>query len=212
MSLLCTSTAACKPMFCAHKVQLDVGGASLPVCADPIPYCIPLFGGIVCSLPGLPTGMHLPTEYRVFVGMTWGDIVGGIINVACESAWQAAWEATPFAKAGRVALKLLGKGGKLAKAITEAIFGSAPGWMSTGAAAGNAGTGPTNIGQFAQQAMDGDGVGSDARPALGVAGFGVSTHSSSDPAGDNETPGETDRWRFTHPWSAAPSGDDGWAL
>jgi hypothetical protein len=201
-SAAATVGSSCKPMFNAHKVQVGVSGASLPVCADPLPFCVTIGGGIVCSFPGLPTALYPPTEFTVFVGLTLGDLLGGIMNAVAESAFQGVFNAIGFG-AGAIGKGLAKSAPKLAQEVIEAIAGCIPGLATTAGGAFNLNTGFSNPGRVLQEDIDRDGVGSDAHAAFTVFGFGVSRTSSS--------PGGTDdRVGWATPWSPTPSAEDSW--
>ncbi len=213
-SLLATATSSAKPLFCAHKSQVGVLGLSLPACADPIPYCITYFEGIVCSFPGLPTGLAIPTQISVFTGMTAGDIVGGIVNCIAESAYQCLLEGLGFG-VGALATKGLAKvlpkvAPKVLTAIGE-IIGEGPdaglGLAASGTSneGSNWSSGFENPGRVFQERIDGDGVGSDAHAAFRILGFGV-TRAPEQGAADPSQ--QRSSGRFVHPFSDSPSADD----
>ncbi len=167
-SLKATATSSCKPMFSAHKTQagcgLPDGKECLPVTAEPTPF-VGVLIGTVCGGPlntpaSLPWPL-VPTQYSVFTGMTLGDIIGGIVNIVVDMAVSAAIGALGGALGG----------GKVAQQVISVIV-PVVGAVGKGLKV-NLDVSVDNPGQYVQQVVDGDGVGSDARPAIRVFGFGV---------------------------------------
>lgn len=167
-SLKATATSSCKPMFNAHKTQagcgLPLGKECLPVTAEPTPF-VGVLIGTVCGGPvntpaSLPVPL-IPTQLSVFTGMTWGDIVAGVINIVVDMA----------VSFGIGALGGALGGGKVAQQIISVIV---PVVGAVGKAAEiNLDVSIDNPGRIVQEAMDGDGIGSDAQPQIRVFGFGV---------------------------------------
>jgi hypothetical protein len=170
-SLKATATSACKPQFNAHKTQAGVGDApgteSLPVTAEPIPY-VGLLMGTVCGAPvnlPAPTMVPLiPTQISVWTGMTWGDIIAGIINIGVDMLVSFLLDRLTNALGNMVSSKL----------AKEAISVAIPIIGAVGKVLGiNLDVGIDNPGRPFQEAIDKDGVGSDAQPGVRVFGFGV---------------------------------------
>lgn len=163
-----TFTSSCKPMFNAHKTQagcgLPAGGESLPVTAEPLPF-VGILIGTVCGGPvntpaSLPVPL-IPTQLTVFTGMTWGDIIAGVINIVVDMAVS-------------FGLGVLGNalgGGKVAQQIIS-VFVPVMGAVGKGLGI-NLDVSIDNPGRIVQEMVDDDGVGSDANPQIRVFGFGV---------------------------------------
>ncbi len=167
-SLKATATSSCKPMFNAHKTQagcgLPDGKECLPLTAEPMPF-VGILIGTVCGGPvNTPASQPvplIPTQLSVYTGMTWGDIVAGFINVAVDMA----------VSFGIGALGGALGGGKVAQQVISVIV---PVVGAIGKAADiNLDVSIDNPGRVVQEAMDGDGVGSDAQPQIRVFGFGI---------------------------------------
>lgn len=180
-----TLTSSCKPMFSAHKTQAGVQGSSLPVTAEPTPF-VGIFIGTVCGGPvntpaSLPVPL-IPTQLSVYTGMTIGDIIGGVVNIVVDVA-------VTFL------LGLAGKGLSKGNPVAEQVIGIAiPVVAAVGKGLGiNLDTGIDNPGRIAQEAIDGDGVGSDAQSGIRVLGFGVE--------GTSQGGGRTSGARAVGPWS-----------
>jgi len=184
-----TFTSACKPMFNAHKTQagcgLPAGSERLPVTAEPTPF-VGILIGTVCGGPintpaSYPVPL-IPTQYSVFTGMTWGDIIAGVINIAVDMA----------VSFGVGALGGALGGGKVAQQIISVIV---PVVGAVGKGVGlNLDVSVDNPGRIVQEAVDGDGVGSDAQPGIRVFGFGVQ--------GTGAKGGRTTGARPVGPWSS----------
>ena len=146
-SAMATALAGIKLPFTAHKVQISVGGQNLPICCQPIPWTPGFFAAQVCGNPDLPNGVYpiIPSHLSVYAGLTCGDIVGGIVNLAMDMVWSAA-----MGKVGDV----IGDASKLADRIV--------GGTLRGLGGAGLGMGPSNLGGAAQQWIDEDGVTSDA--------------------------------------------------
>lgn len=163
-----TLTSSCKPMFNAHKTQagcgLPAGGESLPVTAEPTPF-VGVLIGTVCGGPvntpaSLPVPL-IPTQLSVYTGMTWGDIIAGVINIVVDMA----------VSFGIGALGGALGGGAVAQQIISVVV---PVVGAVGKAAGiNLDVSIDNPGRIVQEAVDNDGVGSAANPQIRVFGFGV---------------------------------------
>lgn len=163
-----TLTSSCKPMFNAHKTQagcgLPAGGECLPVTAEPTPF-VGLLIGTVCGGPlntpaSLPVPL-IPTQLSVYTGMTWGDIIAGVVNIVVDMA----------VSFGIGALGGALGGGQVAQQIISVIV---PVVGAVGKAAGvNLDVSVDNPGRIVQEAIDGDGVGSAANPQIRVFGFGI---------------------------------------
>jgi hypothetical protein len=167
-SLKATATSSCKPMFNAHKTQagcgLPAGGECLPLTAEPTPF-VGILIGTVCGGPvNTPASMPvplIPTQYSVFTGMTWGDIIAGVVNIVVDMA----------VSFGVGALGGALGGGKVAQQVISVIV---PVVGAVGKGVGlNLDVSIDNPGRIVQEAIDGDGVGSDAQPQIRVFGFGV---------------------------------------
>lgn len=178
-----TLTSACKPMFNAHKTQVGVQGSKLPVTAEPTPF-VGVLIGTVCGGPvntpaSLPVPL-IPTQYSVFTGMTWGDIIAGFVNIVVDMA-------VTFL------VGLAGKGLSRGNAVAEQVIGIAiPLVAALGKGLGiNLDTSIDNPGRIVQQWVDGDGVTSDAKPGIRVFGFGAE--------GGGSAPGSGPR--VVGPWS-----------
>jgi hypothetical protein len=181
------ATSACKPMFNAHKTQagcgLPDGSDSLPLTCEPTPF-VGVLIGTVCGGPvNTPASLPLPlipTQYSVFTGMTWGDIIAGFVNIGVDML---------------VTFLLGAAGKKLAGGsdVAEQVIGIAvPVVAALGKAAKiNLDTGIDNPGRVVQQWWDGDGVSSDAKPGIRIGGFGVE--------GGGAAPGSGPR--VVAPWS-----------
>jgi len=180
-----TLTSSCKPMFSVHKTQAGCGGKSLPVTADPFPFGVGLLLATVCGGPvNLPAPVPvplIPTQLSVWTGMTIGDIIGGVINIVVDMAVS-------------FGLGVLGGalgGGKIAQEIISVAL---PVIAAIGKVTGiNLDVGIDNPGRIVQEAIDDDGIGSDANPAIRVFGFGVQ---GSGPKG-----GRTSGPALATPWS-----------
>jgi len=163
-SLKATATSSCKPMFNAHKTQAGCGGQSLPVTAEPAPF-VGVLIGTVCGGPvntpaSLPVPL-IPTHMSVYTGMTWGDIIAGFINIAVDMA----------VSFGIGALGGALGGGAVAQQVISVIV---PVVGAVGKAVGlNLDVTIDNPGRIVQEAVDQDGVGSDAQPQIRVFGFGL---------------------------------------
>lgn len=156
-----TMKSSLKPQFSAHLSQAGCGGSCLPVTAEPIP-AVGILVGTVCGSPKCPAPLHvplLPLQTCVWTGMTAGDIVGGIINVAVDMQFGTL-------------LNLLGNGTKseLLKGLLKALSLNSIIGKYIGI---NIDTGFSNPGSVVQREIDRDGVTSDAEPAFRVGGWGV---------------------------------------
>jgi len=159
-SAIATGTSGVKPRFTAHKVQLKVGDAFLPVCCQSIPYTPGTLSIMMCGGPDLPNvAPVVPTHLSVYAGLTLGDVAGGIIDCIADMYWSGV-----MAVIGEVL-----DGGKLAAQVIGSLMG--PVFNRAGAFGVN--TGPSNVGTLAQRAIDDDGVSSDARPSITVLGLGI---------------------------------------
>jgi hypothetical protein len=199
LSAATTLLSSLKPLFTSHTVQAKVDSSYLPVCAEIIPYMMSLgsYSTMVCGSPcDLPNTMPIiPTQVSVWVGMTWGDLVGGIINGLADMAFSAVTSyAGDALKCGKGAWSTLSK-----TQIGSRILGHGMPWaLKTGASSPiGLSTGPNNLGALAQQAIDGDGVTSDAPIALTFLGVGgqINQHSSSN--GETASVSNT---QFVAPW------------
>jgi hypothetical protein len=95
--------------------------------------------------------------------MTLGDIIGGVVNIVVDIAVSFGLSKLGDAVGGKVASEI----GK------QAISVALPALAAVGKVVGiNLDTSIDNPGQPVQQWIDGDGVGSDARPGVRVVGFG----------------------------------------
>jgi hypothetical protein len=170
-SALATAMASCKPQFNAHKTQAGVpadpaGTDALPVTAEPIPF-VGIVIGTVCGSPvNTPASLPLPlipTQLSVFTGMTWGDIVAGIVNIAVDMALSFA-----LGKLGGAIGKKFE--GEILEQIIPIIL---PGLSVLGKILHiNLDVSIDNPGRVVQEWVDGDGVTSDARTGGRVVGFG----------------------------------------
>ena len=80
-SLLDTAKSSIKPHFTAHKTLVKVGQDSLPITVELIPYGVSFASVTLCGTPDSPNIMPLiPTQFSVWAGMTWGDILGGLLG------------------------------------------------------------------------------------------------------------------------------------
>lgn|GEM_PF-4923922 len=184
-----TLTSSCKPMFNAHKTQagcgLPAGGESLPVTAEPTPF-VGVLIGTVCGGPvntpaSLPAPL-IPTQLSVYTGMTWGDIIAGVINIVVDMA----------VSFGIGALGGALGGGKVAQQVISVIV---PVVGAVGKGVGlNLDVSIDNPGRIVQEAVDGDGIGSDAQPQIRVFGFGVQ--------GTGSKGGRTTGAQPVGPWSS----------
>lgn len=171
-----TLTSSLKPMFTAHRTQIGNGSpaSKLPICAEPIPYCIGLVVANACGSPvNLPDPVGpplVPTQLTVFTGMTWGDIVGGICNVLIDMIVSLVLNVV-----GTVLGELTGN------ALGSQVLSALPTLLSTIAKLVSTATGvpfsldttADNLGSVVQQGIDRDGVGSDANPQVRILGFGI---------------------------------------
>ncbi|MFN7988499.1 MAG: hypothetical protein U0529_13570 [Thermoanaerobaculia bacterium] len=159
-SAMTTGMSSCKPQFSAHLSQAGCGDGCFPMTAEPIPY----FGAGLCSTTvcGSPFNTPaplvtpiLPMQLTVWTGMTAGDIVGGIVNIACDALVSAIQT-------------VLGDklGTKCPVLNLIPILGKALGI--------NLDTGIENPGTAVQEGVDGDGVSSSARPGFRAGGWGWS--------------------------------------
>jgi hypothetical protein len=77
-----------KPMFSASKVHIDVDGAGLPLTACCNPW-VPLSLNQACNDPcNYPSDIVIAPN-SVVVGLTLGDIIGGLVHIAIDSAISA---------------------------------------------------------------------------------------------------------------------------
>jgi len=72
-----------KVMFGASTVKVDVDGAGIPMGACLLPF-VPLSKNQACNQP-----LNLPTDNviapnTVFVGLTLGDVIGGVVNIIID--------------------------------------------------------------------------------------------------------------------------------
>jgi len=201
ISALATLTSSCKPMFSPHKVQVVVGGLSLPVTVDSIPMVPVLLSGVVCSCPGLPTLSGIPTQMTVLAGMTLGDILGGVVNCLAESAMQLVWELVGLfgGDAATTGARVMAEIGLELPEMFAASFHA-----GAGLGGGSASTGPENYGRYLQEAIDQDGVGSDAYSSFRILGFGGTAAPGQGPMGSTQAGSE-----FTAPWSSTPRAGGG---
>lgn len=181
-SIAATALAGIKLPFTAHKVQISVGGSSLPVCCQPIPWTPSFFAAQVCGNPDLPNGVYpiIPTHLSVYAGLTCGDIIGGIVNLVVDMIVSA----------------VMGKAGDAISDVSK-IASNVFGVVTRGLGVVGLSFGPTNLGGLVQQWIDDDGVGSDAEIAIRpLPGTGVRI---ANPDGDPSW----DDLEFTHPGSTA---------
>ncbi len=160
-SALATALSSCKPHFTAHKVQIKVDGSMLPICCEVIPI-VGLLSTLQCGSPVSTPGVIpiIPSHLSVYVGMTLGDIVGGIVNVVVDMAWSAVTNGVG---------ELLDSSSKLAAKVAGNVLP----WAMTGGSVFNLGTGPNNLGAVFQQAIDNDNVASDAEISFKIFGVGA---------------------------------------
>ena len=190
LSLLCTALSSIKPQFTSHTVQVNAGGM-LPVCAEVIPF-IGCLSTTACGAPvDLPnTAPIVPTQISVWTGLSWGDIIGGIVNIACDMAWSAiTWGIGNKIKIGADFIENgLTKSQLLKRILGNNVVGLVLKALGITGSIGdiNFATGPTNIGALAQQAIDGDNVTSDAPINVGIFGFGASWSQSSGNTGRSD--------------------------
>lgn len=164
-SLKATLMSSCKPNFSAHLVQIGVGGDSLPVMTEVLPFVNPLVCVNVCGSPFnvpqpvLPT--LIPTQISVFTTLTAGDIVGGVLNMAADVGLSF----------------LLGKlGGGLGEGVTNLIVKEALSWVLplipiVGKVTGvDLDVSVDNPARVVQELIDRDGVDSDARTDVKIFG------------------------------------------
>ena len=161
-SILSTLTSSCKPGFSAHKVQVGVYGGAYPICTYPIPY-VPVLEAMGC---GGPASLSLPrpnTVKGVLVGMTWGDIIGGCINMYAEAVMNTFNGIIGMAIGGIFS----GLAENFSKKILEFAVKQIPG-LGSGATGVGGFTiiGQSNIGVVFQQMWDDDGISHDAKPEL----------------------------------------------
>lgn len=183
LSAACTALSSLKPLFTSHTVQAKIDGSYLPICAEIVPYMITAgcLSTMVCGSPcDTPNTLPIiPTQISAWVGMTWGDLVGGIINGLADMAFSAVTSyAGDAMKIGERPWSILTK-----SQMGSRILGHGMPWALKVGASSPVGlsTGPNNLGALAQQAIDGDGVTSDAPISLTFLGVGgqISQHSSS---------------------------------
>ena len=146
---LATISSSCKPVFSAHKTQVDAGGAR-PISTYVIPGHAG-YSGICCGGPVSITLSHPNHVTSILVGMTFGDIIGGIVNYAVEALVNTALAmlsvaAGPYGLAVTAVMSILG-------AMGFTVFGM------------------SNMGVIAQMAIDGDGITHDAAPEITILGM-----------------------------------------
>lgn len=187
-----TAKSAVKPKFSSHKLHLEVGGSNLPACLELLPLSISSvsFCGNPDSINAAP---FVPTHLSVFSSMSWGDIVGGLVDFLVDQVWSIVSELTIskiFGGFGGLIRKVLSRyAPELAKTSTDLaarglgdLIGSFPG-MSNRVGGGrlgdflsdlsdgdvNWGFGPSNIGVLVQRGIDQDSVEHDADAKIAFA-------------------------------------------
>jgi hypothetical protein len=178
-SAVATATAGVKPPFSAHRTQVNVSGAMLPICVDPTPFGVGTAAAMFCGGPQLPSPYLIPSVTTVQAGMTAGDLVGGAVNAVAEAAWSL-----QMAALGQVG----GTAGRVVAGIVRALGGGGPVESIVHRmtrVTDRFRVGPSGLGGLPQAWIDGDGVGSDARPYFGFGWLGTVE------GGSNEGPG---RW------------------
>ena len=150
-SIIATIGSANAPHFSAHKCLIGVGGAALPICTYPIPI-VCMLEGMGCGSPASLNIFRPATALGTLVGMTLGDIIGGIINMWCAGTFN-----TFDAIIGEYLGKIMPD--ELAGLITACA-----------SAAGFTIFGGSNLGVVFQQMWNEDGINHDAKPELTVLG------------------------------------------
>ncbi|PIE89589.1 MAG: hypothetical protein CR997_10260 [Acidobacteria bacterium] len=90
-SALATACSAMKPTFSSSR---DLRNGK-PVSTEVLPFCsgLVLSGNVPCGLGGPHSGIPMiPTQQQDWSGLTFGDIVGGFVNMQAETLSQAALE------------------------------------------------------------------------------------------------------------------------
>lgn len=100
-SLSATLCSALKPTFSASR-DLRAGK---PVSTEVLPFGagIILSGNVPCGIGGPHTGIPMiPTQLTDWTGLTFGDIIGGLVNMYLETLSQAALEVISGALPGKL--------------------------------------------------------------------------------------------------------------
>lgn len=177
-SAAATALSSVKPHFTSHTVQFNVGASDLPICCHMIPWVPTDLGSLLmCGGPDTANLFPvIPTHLSLWVGMTWGDFFGGLLNIYADIFWSL----VTLGIGKR--LDTLGRAGKRISAGLPVAQKIAGGFSLA--------SGPSNLGVWLQNLIDGDGVTSDADTAAATLfGFGI-RHSVR--TGDTE---------FATPWS-----------
>ena len=161
-SAAATASSTVKPHFTSHTVQFKVGASSLPICCHMIPWVPTDVGSLL--LCGSPDTINMypviPTHLSLWVGMTWGDFFGGLLNAWVDIWWSIVMGVTgaTLSRMGRTAVKIAGVLPVVQKLMGMCDFP----------------TGPSNFGVVLQNLIDGDDVTSSADTAAYTwFGFGV---------------------------------------
>ena len=192
-SAAATALSSCKPVMGAHKTLAGCGDPpqAVPLSVEAMPYGINLLSVVVCGSPvNTPqTQPMVPSHFSVWLGVTWGDVIGGFVNAQVECAMGLANAALGggLGKAHAKLGKALGgkfprlaafagtKAGKVTGKVTEFLTGNSPTLLAdVGSLTGvNLNTGLDNPGRILQEAFDADGAGSEASTSVRALGFGV---------------------------------------
>ena len=176
-SLLATISSSCKPVFSSHKTQVNAGGAR-PMSTYVIPGHAG-YSGSCCGGPVSITLSHPNNVTSILVGMTLGDIIGGVVNFVVEALVN-----TALALIGVAAGMEGGPAASFAVTVVLSVLG----------AAGFTVFGMSNIGVFAQMLIDQDGITHDAGPEITILGMSQVYNAS-----DNH-------WHVLHPWTGEDLG------
>lgn len=108
-----TLCSALKPTFSSSRDLRNGGPGALPVSTEALPFLggLILSGNVPCGIGGPHMGIPMvPTQLQDWSGLTLGDVIGGLVNMAAETFFQAALDTVgallPF---GDAILKFGGK-------------------------------------------------------------------------------------------------------